>query len=123
MPLRVAVAGLGGYAGSHHTIFAELEATGAVKGAAASDPRLAEISPLCEQFDFASRHVRTWNRFDDMMAAHAAELDVAVIATPIHLHAEMHEACVNAGIACYLEKPPTLDPMCLNFSTGAWTAS
>jgi predicted dehydrogenase len=39
----------------------------------------------------------------------AHQLDLVVIPTPLALHAEMHRACVDAGVACYLEKPPTLD--------------
>ena len=44
-----------------------------------------------------------------MLDACGHELDLLVVPTPISLHAEMHRAGVERGIAVYLEKPPTLD--------------
>lgn len=45
-----------------------------------------------------------------MLAECAAQADVVVIPTPISLHAAMHRSAIKAGLAVYLEKPPTLDP-------------
>lgn len=109
-PLRIAVAGIGGYAASHHAVLSQIEAAGRVKVVATSDPRFPEMSSLCEQFAFPARGVQVWGQFGEMLTAGKAAPDVAIIATPIHLHAGMHEACVNRDVACYLEKPPTLDP-------------
>jgi hypothetical protein len=43
-----------------------------------------------------------------MLDAECGELEVVTVPTPIPLHAPMHRACVERGLACYLEKPPTL---------------
>jgi predicted dehydrogenase len=43
-----------------------------------------------------------------MLLREAERLDVVVVPTPIALHLDMHQACLEAGVACYLEKPPTL---------------
>jgi predicted dehydrogenase len=45
-----------------------------------------------------------------MMHAHGEALDGVDIVSPIRFHSDRHRACVERGIACYLEKPPTLDP-------------
>ncbi len=45
-----------------------------------------------------------------LLADLAGKADYVVVPTPIHLHGEMHRDVLAAGFACYLEKPPTLDP-------------
>lgn len=109
-PLKVAIAGLGGYARAHHLVFQHLEKAGEVRLIATCDPALPKLGELCQELSFAERGVSTYTDFAEMMQHHSADLDLVVIATPVHLHAPMHAACVQAGIACYLEKPPTLNP-------------
>lgn len=109
-PLKVAIAGLGGYANAHHQVFQHLEKNGETRLIATCDPALPKLGDACQRLDFAARGISTYTDFTEMMQRHGAELDLMVIATPVHLHAPMHAACVEAGIACYLEKPPTLNP-------------
>lgn len=109
-PLKVAICGIGGYASSHHREFAVLEKSGRVRVVATCDPALDRIPEKCLAHDFAGRGVSTHHSFEEMMESLAPGLDVSVVATPIHCHAPMHEELIRRGIACYLEKPPTLDP-------------
>ncbi len=107
--LRVGIIGMGGFAGSHHTTVARLEERGALKLVCTCDPRAAEFGSEREALRFAARGVRVFNDYRSMLDACAGELDYVAIPTPIHLHAEMHEAVTARGIPTYLEKPPTLD--------------
>lgn len=110
LPPRAAIAGIGGFGGSHHSVFEKLEAQGRARVAATCDPALDRLKEACERLRFAERKVRTYTSFDDMLAREEGNLDIGVIATPHHFHAEMHEKFIRQKIACYLEKPPTLDP-------------
>lgn len=109
-PLRVAIAGIGGFGSSHHAVFSGLEAQGRVRVVATCDPAQDRLGEICARHRFSERGVRVYAGFEEMMAAHAGQLDLGVVATPPHCHAGMHQALVEAGIPCYLEKPPTLDP-------------
>jgi len=106
---RIAIAGIGGFGHSHHTVFEALEAQGRVRVAATCDPALNRLGDVCEQLRFANRGVQTYTSFDDMLAGQEGQLDLGVVAAPHQFHAEMHEKFVRRKIACYLEKPPTLD--------------
>lgn len=44
----------------------------------------------------------------DAAAAIALKPTLAIVATPSHAHAEVLEALLNAGIACYVEKPAVI---------------
>ncbi|MDZ4199821.1 MAG: Gfo/Idh/MocA family oxidoreductase, partial [Kiritimatiellia bacterium] len=57
-----------------------------------------------------ARGVCRYTDYRAMLRDLGDRLDVVTVPTPIHLHAEMHRACVESGVACYLEKPPSLDP-------------
>lgn len=64
---------------------------------------------LSEAQEFAARH-RLAKACPDIAAMIAAEaLDVAVIATPDHLHAAQMKALMDAGVAVYCEKPLSND--------------
>jgi predicted dehydrogenase len=110
-PIRCAVAGIGGFGGSHHSSLHILEQEGLFKVIATCDPRAATLEAEKERNRFSQRGVKVYEAFDAMLADHAASVDLVTLATPIQLHAPMHKACVERGIACYLEKPPTLDPV------------
>ena len=109
-PLRTAIAGIGGFGTQHHGVFAQLEEDGLVRVVATCDPALDRLEEVCKRHRFAGRGVRAYRDFDEMLHACGAQLDLGVVAAPISLHARMHEAFVRNGAACYLEKPPTLDP-------------
>lgn len=108
-PVRVAIIGLGGFAQLHHrTIFA-LEREGLCRLAAACDPAADQFGDFCVEMEFVRRNIAVHKDYRSLLAAHAAELDLVTIPTPIQLHAEMHRAVIESGLTAYLEKPPSLD--------------
>ncbi len=108
-PIRVGIIGLGGYANTHHEAVLRLEAVNEARLICTCDPSLSPFSEDKLSLDFSRRGVKFFDNYQAMLKACADQLDLVVIPTPLALHAEMHKACVDAGIACYLEKPPTLD--------------
>lgn len=109
-PILTAVAGIGGFGAAHHSHLHLLEKEGLVKVVAACDPRVDALGSVLEAEAFAQRGIATYADFETMLANHGADLGLVTIAAPIGLHAPMHRACVERGLPCYLEKPPTLDP-------------
>lgn len=108
-PIRVGIIGLGGYAGCHHDCLMELEAAGEARLVCTCDPQADAFTAEFESRDFARRGVQVFSDYRAMLDACGHELDMLVVPTPIPLHAEMHRAGIERGIAVYLEKPPTLD--------------
>ena len=108
---KLCIAGIGGYARAHHEIALELETAEELQLIATCDPRHRELQQLSEHFAFSNRSIEVLESFVVMMERHGKDADLVTIATPIHLHAVMHEAVVSRNLACYLEKPPTLDPL------------
>ncbi len=64
---------------------------------------------LDEGQKFAKDHglQKAYRTLEEMLAGES--LDVAVVATPDHLHAEAVKALINAGVAVYCEKPISND--------------
>lgn len=108
-PLRIGIIGLGGYAGSHHDTLLTLEAANQARLVCTCDPQADAFASQQEARGFARRGVKVFKDYHAMLAACGHELDMLVVPTPIPVHAEMHRAGVERGIAVYLEKPPTLD--------------
>ncbi len=108
-PLQIAIIGLGGFAGSHHSAVRGLEAEGKCRLICTCDPNPAAFEQQMRDWDFAGRGVRVFDNYVSMLDGCASELDAVTIATPVPLHSEMHRACVERGLPVYLEKPPTLD--------------
>jgi len=108
-PLRLAIIGLGGFAGHHHRVALELEQTGEVRVVCTCDPAPDAFVREQREWRFTERGVIVYPDYLAMLAVHAHELDLLVVPTPVPLHAAMHRAGVERGIAVYLEKPPTLD--------------
>jgi predicted dehydrogenase len=108
-PIRIGVIGLGGYAGAHHDSILTLEAQNQVRLVCTCDPHAVDFSAKQKAHQFARRGVKVFTDYRDMLHVCGHELDLLVVPTPIPLHAEMHRAGVERGIAVYLEKPPTLD--------------
>jgi predicted dehydrogenase len=109
-PIRIGIIGMGGYASLHHKAVFDMERMGLVRQVCACDPAPENFAARMAEWDYAGRGVRVFTDYRKMLEACARELDEVVVCTPIPLHAEMHRVCVEAGVACYLEKPPTLDP-------------
>ena len=103
---RVGIIGMGGFAGTHHRAVRDLEARGWVRLVCTCDPdpeRFAELGK-----DLAERKVDVSRDYVSMLDRLGADLDLVAVPTPVPLHAPMHAAAVQAGVAVYLEKPPTL---------------
>lgn len=109
-PIRIGIIGMGGYAGVHHVAVRGLETTGEARLVCTCDPGHATFADQAANWSLASRGVAIHGDYRAMLDAHAGELDVLAVPTPIPLHAEMHREGARRGLAVYLEKPPTLDP-------------
>jgi predicted dehydrogenase len=109
-PLRFAIIGLGGYAGAHHEALLRLEAEGEVRLVATCDPQAALYEARAGRWRLRERGVEWYPDHAALLAATEGRLDCVIVPTPIALHAAMHRAAVERGVAVYLEKPPTLDP-------------
>jgi predicted dehydrogenase len=108
-PVRIGIAGMGGFAGSHHNTVARLEERGIVKLVCTCDPDLGSFEAERAAWRLDQRGVRVFPDLREMLAACHGELDYVATPTPISLHAEMHDAITSYGIPAYIEKPPTLD--------------
>lgn len=104
----LAVIGVGGYAGFHHRTIQRLEERGYGRLIATCDPDAARLEDAAETFQFSERGVECLQDYQALIRQFGPQLSVCTVPTPIHLHAEMHAALVEAGVPCYLEKPPTL---------------
>lgn len=104
------IAGIGGFALFHHKALKALEEEGSAQLLATCDPRHQDFSKELSDLQIVDRKVRIFDSFDAMLNSEAAKTSLVTIATPIRWHAPMHAACVERKLACYLEKPPTLDP-------------
>ena len=108
-PTRIAIVGMGGFAGSHHNAVAQLEADGHAKLIGTCDPQPSAFAKEQETWRLAQRGVGVFPDYRSMLDACHRGLDLIVVPTPIYLHAEMHAAATALGLPVYLEKPPTLD--------------
>lgn len=107
-PLGVAVIGMGGFAGAHHETLYDLERMGCCRVVATCDPDPGKYEALAEYCRFHQRAIPVYIDYREMLQRHRHEIDFVTVPTPIPMHASMHQACVELGLACYLEKPPTL---------------
>ncbi|MGI6086653.1 MAG: Gfo/Idh/MocA family protein [Kiritimatiellia bacterium] len=108
-PISVGIIGMGGFAGSHQLAVKQLEATGACRLVCSCDPDLSKFKDKMSEWEYRRRGIKVFDNYLAMLDYCAAELDMVVIPTPVPLHAPMHRACIERGLAVYLEKPPTLN--------------
>lgn len=108
-PVRVAIIGMGGFAGSHHHTVQRLEERGEARLVCTCDPLAANFGVQQGLWQFPARGVRVFDDYLVMLEACHRDLDVVIVPTPIQLHAEMHAAAAAHGLPSYLEKPATLD--------------
>lgn len=109
-PIRIGIIGMGGYAARHHEAILKLEASGEARLVCTCDPAPQNFAAKAAEWKLADRGVAIHDDYRRMLDHHLGGLDVVTVPTPIPLHAEMHRAGVERGLAVYLEKPPTLDP-------------
>jgi predicted dehydrogenase len=100
---------MGGFAAEHHNVLMRLRSGGEIGLVCSCDPRMDTFADRQKDLLFSERGVRLFTDYRDMLDTCRSDLDVVTIPTPIPLHAPMHQACVERGLAVYLEKPPTLD--------------
>lgn len=108
-PVRIGIIGMGGFAGLHHDAVARLEERGHALLRCTCDPDAAAFESRRQAWNFARRGVEVFTDYRAMLDAFAGKIDMVVTPTPVHLHAEMHDAATERGLPVYLEKPPTLD--------------
>lgn len=101
---HVAVAGMGGFAAEHHQALVQMEAEGLCRVVATCDPDPAHPALPA----LAARGVAIYADLASLLDAHAGDLDMLTLPTPLPLHAEHHSQAVEAGVPSYLEKPPSL---------------
>lgn len=89
--------GVHGFGARHLKRLRTLEAAGLLALVAVADPRRPEPGELDES-------VEVFDTAEDLFAAGTAP-DVVIIATPIHTHAGLAVAALEAGADVYLEKP------------------
>ena len=99
-PIRAGLAGIGGYGVTHARALETLEQEGKVRFVAAADPRLDANREMVSRLRQAGVRVT-----DDWQALLEEEIDLLLIAAPIHLHAEMAVAALRRGIHVFCEKP------------------
>lgn len=94
---RIALVGIHGFGARHLQRLQDLEAAGVLTLAAVADPQPPERGELDES-------VAVFASAEELLAAGTAP-DVVIIATPIHTHAGLAVAALEAGADVYLEKP------------------
>jgi len=106
---RVGIIGMGGFARAHHRAVLDLERRGQCRFVTTCDPDPSAHRELAADLGFSERGVSVYDSYREMLDDERERLDVVTVPAPLPLHAEMHRACVERGLAVYLEKPPTLD--------------
>jgi len=97
---RVVITGIGGYGRVHLENARRLSAAGRLQIAALVDPAVAASAPDAARFGDAPL-------FSDLADALAlGDIDVVIVATPLHTHAALAEQAMRAGADVLLEKPP-----------------
>lgn len=104
---RLAVIGCGGFAEVHHEAVWELEKQGLCQLVATCEPSVIALETIRRQYQFEPRQVRVFDDFEQLITQ-AKSLDLVLLPVPLMLHQAMHRRCVEAGIPCLLEKPPSL---------------
>lgn len=97
VPVRIVLAGVRGFGSHHRENIARLEAAGRVRLVAAVDPAVRPGDPDAPAVPL----------FSDLGTALGAyPADIVVIATPLHVHADLCATALRAGADVLLEKPP-----------------
>ena len=107
--MNIGIIGMGGFARSHHRAILDLERKGECRLVCTCDPGIGRFADTARDMEFPARGVALFDDYIDMLDQCRDQLDIVTIPTPLPLHADMHRACVERGLAVYLEKPPTLD--------------
>lgn len=102
-PLNVAIVGCGDIVRKFHCpALKHLRSNGLFRVAALVDPEIERAKAL-------QKHFREAVCFCDISQLSAPSIDLAVVATPPHLHAALSIALLNSGINVLCEKPMAID--------------
>jgi predicted dehydrogenase len=103
--VRFAVVGVMGYAQTHlaHVHMLAQEGQGRLVASMMIDK--ADHPDLVAEFE--ARGVQVFDRYEDMLVACRDRVDVVTLPVPIHLHAPMSIAALEAGYHVWVEKPAT----------------
>ncbi len=102
-PLKIALAGIGGFGAVHVSAVRQLEADGLAKAIAFAEPNANADGASKLQ----AQGLRAYTDYFQMLAQEP-ELDLVCIATPIHWHYPMAMAAFERGLHVFLEKPPVV---------------
>ncbi len=98
--VRMAIIGINGFGANHLKQALALEDAGYVKLEAVTDLRISEETAAT----LSSRGTRMYDDYKAMLAAEK-QAQLVIVCTPIHLHASMGVAVMEAGFDLLLEKP------------------
>lgn len=102
-PVRFAVVGATGYSRSHLSYVQALEDQGQGRLVASTMIDKADHPDLVSEF--RSRGIPVFERYEDMLSACVGQADMVTLPVPIHLHAPMTIAALQAGYHVLVEKP------------------
>ncbi len=102
-PVRVGLVGVGNFARSYLAAVKQLEAEGLATLAAVVVRNPAKYPDACE--DLRSRGVEIAPSLDDLLGL-GERIELVGLPTPIHTHADMTIAALDAGFHVLVEKPP-----------------
>lgn len=123
---RVAIIGVTGYASVHLSLLRAFAAQGKLQLVAVTAINRLQAEETCRALEAEGCVVHPDYR--SMLAAHAGRIDLCIVPTSPHLHAEMTVAALEAGANVLLEKPlaPTLVDieaiLAAERRTGRWVA-
>ena len=99
-PLRIAVTGIGGFGAAHLAAVAKCQEQGRMQLVAIMVRNPAKYQAKVDEL--MAQGVRLYTDYDEMLKG--GELDAVSIATPLHLHLEMTEKALEAGLHVLCEK-------------------
>jgi hypothetical protein len=123
---RVALIGVTGYAGIHLGMLRAFAAEGRLRLVAVTAINRPQAEETCRELEAGGAIV--YPDYRAMLAAHAGAVDLCIVPTSPHLHAEMAVAALESGANVLLEKPlaPTLADIeaiiAAERRTGRWVA-
>lgn len=102
---RVAIVGVGGFAGHHRTFVSAVVDKGLIDHVAQVAPPYDQEHLATEVADLRQRGVSIYPSLRQLLTERRGDLDLITIPTGIPLHRTMTVACLEAGVNVLVEKP------------------
>ena len=102
---RVAIVGVGGFAGHHRTFVTAVVEKGLIDHVAQVAPPFDQENLADDVAELRQRGVAIYSSLRELLAARRGDLDLITIPTGIPLHRAMTVACLEAGVNVLVEKP------------------